>query len=224
MYMKNKNLGIFFVFVLIFCAFFSNISFCQNVWAQEKETLFVNSNFANLYQTYDLSSEKVFCLQHKDNVIVEADGTGVVEYTSTDNFVFFKVLAYNNLEEKSEGYGFVLADLVSKSIPQIETIPNYNAKTIDNAKVYFKTDNAYDESDITLNNGTRVYLSEGYKRKAEFCAVCFEFENQILYGFVKTYQIKPDGINPLLITCITLIFAVLTISLSLILIKKKKTK
>ena len=222
--MKKTKKHIIFAFILIFCALFSSFSFCQNVWAQETEAFFINSNYANVFQSYDLSSEKIVELKHHDKVIVESNDLGAIKYTSSDGFEFFKILAYNELEEKSEGYGYILAELLSKNINQIETIPNFNAKTIDNAKVFFKNDNTFDESDITLSKGTRIYLFEGYKRKSEFCAVCFEYENQILYGYVKTYQIKPDGINPLLITCITLIIAVLTISLSLILIKKKKTK
>ena len=222
--MKITKKHVFSVIFLVFCVLFSSFSFCLNVYAQEDLVFFVNSNSASIYQTYDLSSEKIDMLLHKDKVIVEANDSGAIEYISGDDFVFFKILAYNDLETKTEGYGFVLADLLSKAVNQIETIPNFNAKTIDNAKVYFKTDTNFEESDITLNKGTRIYLYEGYKRKNEYCAVSFEFENQILYGYVKTYQIKPDGINPLLITCTTLIIAVLTISLSLILIKKKKTK
>jgi len=222
--MKNAKFHVFSILFLVFCTVFCNFFVREKVYAQETLSCFINSNTAGLYTSFDLSSEKICTLSHKDKVTIEADVSGAVEYLSADNFVFFKILSYNNLELKTEGYGFVLADLVSNDISQIESIPNFNAKIISQANVYFKEDNNFVVSSITLDKETKVYLYEGYKRKSEFTAICFEFDNQIVYGFVKTSLLKPDGINPLLITCITLIIAVLTISLSLILIKKKKAK
>ena len=84
---------------------------------------------------------------------------------------------------------------------------------------------AFKKAIITLKEGERLFLYDGYDDKREYTPVQVVLEDGSLYnGLILTSNIKPDGISSLLIVGITIIAASVTIILSLIFIKKSKDK
>ena len=64
----------------------------------------------------------------------------------------------------------------------------------------------------------------GHREKKEYNAIAFVHENEVLYGYLKTDTISPDGINPAIITCIVIIIALLGIIFAWLFMKNKKVK
>lgn len=190
----------------------------------------VTANSAWLYQRPNLASQKIgAALKHKTEI--QLSSAQKVADESGAGFWFYQV------QQSEQADAYVLCDLVAPKAQTLQTIPNYNAKT-NSACALFEVvvddvagDVAgnpqtpqvkYQESGITLQKGTRIFLYQGYNRKSKFTAVCLLRDNQIIYGFLQTEAISPDGINPLIITCITLILAALGIIFAWMFMKHRK--
>ncbi len=94
--------------------------------------------------------------------------------------------------------------------------PVFNGKLRRNAMLY---DLDFKEIGV-LKKNTRVYIYEGFE-KTKYTIVQV-MRNDVPYiGYIKTENIKPDGINGILIAGISIIAASVTIILSLVFIKKK---
>ena len=98
-----------------------------------------------------------------------------------------------------------------------------------NAKVAVKDAVVYDLNKekilTTLDKGTEIYLYEGYSKKATFTAICFIGEDDnLVYGYMKTVDLSPNGINASVITGIMVIVSCVTIILLLVFMKKVKKK
>ena len=222
--MKKFFLLIFFV-ALGFTSMFgaqTQVDFAQdntNISMQANQTYVVTANFAYVYEQSDFSSQKLLKLTNKTNITLEFDVTKPKEYLdSTKNYVFFKVL---NFDGKS---GYIFSDLVTPKTSQITAIPNFNAKTNAQCTVYVKEDNVVKESNIKLAKNTKLFLYEGYNKQAEYIAVSYLYENEVEYGYLLRKDVSPNGINPLLITCATVVLAVLGVVFAWLFIKKKKSK
>ena len=184
--------------------------------ALESQNFVVVANSATLFSDYNFTSEKLLVLSHNDEVEIETEDNVPVEYVSGD-FVFYKA----TYEDKT---GYVLGDLVTLKTNQIESIPNFNAKTNSSCKVYFKNDLNFVESEITLEKHEKIFLYEGFDSKSEWTAISFLSNNQVLYGYIKTENVAPNGINSIFITCISIILAVVGIVFAWVFIKNKKVK
>ena len=176
----------------------------------------VAANKASVFASADLTSEKLFTLNHKDEIKVQLENGSPKTY-GEDKFVFYHI-------ETSDKDGFILSDLVVPKNDFLVTIPNFNAKTNGKASIYFLEDGKYVESDISLPKHQRIFLYEGFNRKKEYNAVAFVYENEVLYGYLKVGTIDPDGVNPVIITVACFAIAAIGIILALVFIKKKKTK
>lgn len=176
----------------------------------------VTANSANVFESADLTSEVLYSLSHKDEIEIEEESSAPKEYSSA-GYLFYKIITTGK-----EGY--VLADLVIKKNTSIQEIPNFNGRTNDKCSVYFKTETGYSKTDITLKKHEKVYLYEGYKSKKEYTAISFVYENEVVYGYIKTDYVDPNGINPIIITCICLVVAILGIAFTFVFIKGKKKK
>ena len=99
--------------------------------------------------------------------------------------------------------------------------PVTNATIRNDTKIY---DLQLSDSELPLaKKNTRVYLYNGFDDKKEYTSVQIVLESGELYnGFIKTADIKPDGVSGLLIAGISIIAASVTVILSLVFIKKKK--
>lgn len=203
---------LFALFLICFCLFpFCGINFAS---ATEK-TFVVNANSVNVFESPSFSSDIVCSLSYKTAVSLEMESSSPKVYQN-EGFEFFKLIG--NVE------GYVLSDLISQEGETITSIPNYNAKLNSSCKVFELVDSDYVETEITLERNTQIFLYQGYDKKLDYTAIAFERENKVIYAYVQTKFISPNGINPLLITCVTLILAVLGIIFAWIFMKKSKIK
>lgn len=190
----------------------------QSTQAESVEDSFVvTGNFATVFEAPDFSSKKLFTIRHNSEVKIELENSIPKEYES-GSYVFYKVLQYENID------GYVFADLLTQKLDVITAIPNFNAQTNSKCKVFFLEDNNFVESEITLENDQRIFLYQGFDSKKEYNAIAFVNNNQVLYGYLKTNTIDPDGINPIIITCICIIIAILGIIFAWLFMKSKKIK
>lgn len=209
-----KKIFLVSLFILIFCITFF---IPEQTYAQSDQSIYVlTANYASIFESADFSSAKIGQIKHNEEVFVETENNIPKEFLN-ENFVFYKI-SYNQLN------GYVLADLLTPKNNVITSIPSFNAQTNSSCKVYFKQDNQMVESNITLNKGERIFLYEGFNGKEEYNAISFLYENEVLYGYVKSENIAPDGINPVIITCIIIIMALLGIIFAWLFMKNKKVK
>ncbi len=205
------------IFAIILCFFCCFFAIGVNTAAAESVQYVVVANSATVFATAEFSDQKIATLTHGQEVVLELEGEEPKQYSS-GGYVFFKVL---ELDGQS---GFVLGDLVCKKTDQITAIPNFNAQTNGKCTVFFKNDDKFVDSGITLEKAHRIFLQNGYDKNSQYCQIVFVHENEVIYGYIQTKFVKPDGINPVLITCITLIIALLTIIFTWLFMKNKKKK
>lgn len=186
----------------------------QTAFAEENPVYVVAANKASIFEEPDFASEKITSLSHGMEVELTLENGAPVEFEN-DGFVFFKV---NSLE------GYIFSDLVVLKRDVITSIPNFNGQANNTCVVYLLEDNKLVESEIVLQKGQRFYLYEGFNNHSEYTKIAFLYENSIIYGQIKTGFVKPDGINPVIITCIILILAVLGIIFAWLFMKNKKVK
>ncbi len=209
------------IFLFMF-AVLSVVMPISSTYALSDQQYCVVANRAVLYELPSFASEKLATIPLNAKVEIMFDGSTEKTYTDGD-FTFYKVLQYNNGESLLDGY--VLADLVVKQKHTIETIPNFNAKTNTACSVYFANGETFEEhAEITLPKKHKLFLYEGFDKKKDFIAVCFVYENDVIYGFLPKQCISPNGVNPIIITCITLVIALLGIIFAWLFMKNKKAK
>lgn len=217
----KKFLLTFFV-IFTFASLFSN-NFC---FASSSENYIVVANTAYVYQSPSLSANKIALFKNRDKVVLEMlDGSP--ETSQADGYKFYKLK--ESITRENESYSYILADLVVKEREQITSIPNFNGKTNAKCNVYFakETENGvvYEkDEEMVLSKGTAIFLYQGFNKKSEYNAVSFLKDNTIYYGYLQTKNISPNGVNPVIITCIFLIIAVLGIVFAWVFISKKKVK
>ena len=204
----------------MFCLSFVNVNFAFADSSQS--TYVVTANQATLFAEANFASSKLSTLPNSTQVLVEMQDDKPVEYDS-NGYVFFKVLNFQGQD------GFVYADLLTPQTNVVTAIPGFNAQTAKQCNVYFLQDNSLVQSEISLSKGERVYLYQGYDNTLTFDgnkynAIAFVNNNEVLYGYLPTENVIPDGVNPVLITCIVVIIALLGIIFAWLFMKNKKVK
>lgn len=207
---------IFFLFIAIFFAI-TLLSIPSFAYAEDNVKYEINSNYTSVFSDCDLNSDIIATLKLHDKVELEQEGSFAKVYTDS-NFNFYRIIA------PSKSTGFVLCDLVSICNETITYIPNFNAKTNKDCKVFEKTDSGFVETQRALQKNTEIFLYEGFDKNQEYCAICYVCENQVLYDYLKTEDINPKGINPLIIICLTLILALVSLLTLLLFMKRRKIK
>ncbi len=218
----KKIFAIFAVFFAFFATFLPN----SMVLAEEEaSTYVVTANSAVIYAQPNFTSEKLGILAHNDEVNLEMSDGAPVEYLSSPNadeiqaneYIFFKLA-------EMDVNGYIFSDLLTPKNSIITAIPSFNGQTNDSCNVFFAEDLEMIDSGITLTQGERIFLYEGFDKNLEYTAIAFVHENEVLYGFIETNFVSPDGINPIIITCIVIILAVLGIIFAWLFMKRKKIK
>lgn len=206
---------IIFSLICLFSCFGINVSIANA--EDSTQTYVITANSANLYELPDLTSSKLKNLTHNTQVsILFQDGDA--KSFNYDGFLFFKVVQFENTD------GYVLADLVTPKNEALTAIPNFNAKTNAQCHVFFAEDTEKVESSIILEKNQKIFLYEGFKSKSDYTAIAFVYENQVMYGYLETKYVSPNGISTTLITCILLIMAVLGIVFAWLFMKSKKVR
>lgn len=131
-----------------------------------------------------------------------------------DNFIKVEYLGYQ---------GFVYARYVTFNTLSQEVYPVFNASVEAVECEVFDLDQI--NVIAKLKKGQELYLYEGYNKQSTTTAVCFVGEDgRLAYGYIKTDELSPYGINAGVITGIVVAASCVTIILLLIFMKKKKTK
>lgn len=206
---------IIFSLICLFSCFGINVSIANA--EDSTQTYVITANSANLYELPDLSSSKLKNLTHSTQVSILFQDGGAKSF-NYDGFLFFKVVQFENTD------GYVLADLVTPKNETLTAIPNFNAKTNAQCHVFFAEDTEKVESSIILEKNQKIFLYEGFKSKSDYTAIAFVYENQVMYGYLETKYVSPNGISTTLITCILLIMAVLGIVFAWVFMKSKKVR
>lgn len=167
-----------------------------------------------LYTSDNFSSEKVSYQEENDTILV------VLSYgdsVSINNFSGDFAFVTTQSEKQGYIYKYYITDNTSQNV-----YPVFNASIRRETPIY---DIDKNQTEWTAKKGARVFIYEGFNDKNQWTAVQIVLEDESLYnGYVKTEDIKPDGVSGLLIVAISIIIAAVTIIMSLLYIKKKKKK
>ena len=203
-YQKVNNL----IMSLLLSIFMSLLSISSFVPMQESKII---ASCCYLYSHPSFESEKIYDDNGQAVVLNLGDKIEIIQDDGGD-FV---------LAKEAEHEGYIYRYYISATGEQL-VYPSFNG-TLRKESLLF--DNNLVQTAITLKEGERLFLYDGYDDKREYTPVQVVLEDGSLYnGLILTSNIKPDGISSLLIIGITIIAASVTIILSLIFIKKSKDK
>lgn len=185
--------------------------FCpMSVSYEVNTTLSVVTNYAYIYELPSFSSNK------KDVKIEKNETVTLLDANEKNGFYF---VSYTGDEQNFEGY--VYKECLAVLEDEQELVLTYNAKTSMRTTVFSLSDNS---EIVTIDEGTELDLYEGFNRKNEWTKVKFSYNGQIIFGNIKTEDISPYGVSPVLIIALTAIFACVGVIFMLLGINKKKLR
>lgn len=205
------------VFLLLIFAFYptqKNVVLADT----ESNSFIISTNSAVVYDSPLFSSNQIGTLSHKEIVTIELQN-GEIKTYDCDGFQFCKIIQYKNAVD-----AYILKDCIAQNSTQITTKPNFNAQTNCQCKVYFKDGENYAESEITLSKTQRICLYEGYNSKKDFNAISFVYNNEVMYGYIQSKNINPDGVDPAIITVIVVASSIIGILFAFLFIKRHTKK
>ena len=82
----------------------------------------------------------------------------------------------------------------------------------------------YNGNNIILQKDAGIKLLNGYDKKLEYTQIAFEYENEILTGYVKTENIKINGFNYFLLIAIFLIVIIFSTIIPIVVKNWKRKK
>lgn len=168
-----------------------------------------------VYETASFDSPLVI----NDEYITLKHGDTVRVYGEEGEFSIVR-FDYDNVNFQDKDY-YIYSNYLTFNKVEQETYPVFNAKVAnDNAVIY---DLNTTVTDFTAHKGQGLFLYNGYSSKEEYTAVALVLDNgKVYYGFMKTEDIKPNGISAGLITGIVVLVTCLTIIFLLLFMRKKK--
>ena len=214
--MKKGLNAILFLFILINIALtiipFSPVQYSDALTEGGKAKVIVSRCY--LHTADSLSSEKVTYAQGEDTILVVLEYGDIVNIESvTGEFAF--------VTTANEKEGYIYKYYITQNTSQA-VYPVFNASVRKDTIIYDINKNA---TEYTAKKGTRVYIYKGFDDKEKYTAIQIVLDDESVYnGYILTEDIDPDGISGVLIIAISIIVAGVTIILSLVYIKKKKSK
>lgn len=164
------------------------------------------------------------------NVILTAtfgDEFEVVGTAVTGELMFFQVKIPN-----SETNGWILKNAVSDAnSSSLEKTLDPNAKILNENVKVFSTEKLENGSEIIIS-GQPILLKQfqevkvvgEYNKNNDSTKIMFEFDNQILTGYVKTSDLVVEGFNGTIILIVFIFILVASIVISIITTTRKKRK
>lgn len=186
-----------------------------------KVDMIITANQAYIYEEANFESEKIETLSHKSIVVAKKENDEIVVNYDAYNNKF----VYVEYQEKT---GYVYSGYITRYYESQKEYPVFNAKVNSkNTRVYKYENGKYIKTNIKLEKGHKLYLYEGYDKDEEYTKVCFVlddnvYDNSLEFYFIKTEDISPNGINPMLFVGISAFLAIIGIILALMFIKKKR--
>ena len=118
--------------------------------------------------------------------------------------------------------GYIYKYYITKNSAQI-VYPVFNGSVRTDGAVIYDLDKS--PTEYTAQKEQGVYIYSGFDDDEEYTAVQIVLSDGSLYnGYLRTVDLAPDGVSPLLIVGVSLIAASVTVILSLVFIKKSKKK
>lgn len=204
--------------------FFASFSFTNHSALAEssKVDMIITANQAYIYEEANFESEKIETLSHKTIVAANMENDEiVVSYDSYNN-----KFVYVEYQDKT---GYVYSGYISIYYENPKERPVFNAKVSSKKTIVYKYENdKFVKTNIKLEKGHKLYLYEGYDKDEEFTKVCFVLKNSIYddsieFYYIKTEDVSPNGINPMLFVGISAFLAIIGIILAIMFIKKKRS-
>lgn len=209
------------IFTILFC-FFALLIFIPTISSVDAETSKVKVSVSSC-AVLDLPNETA-------NVLLTAtfgDEFEVVGTATTGELMLFQVKIPN-----SETNGWILKNAVSDAnSSSLEKTLDPNAKTLNENVKVFSTKQLENGSEIIIS-GQPVLLKQfqevkivgEYNKNNDSTKIMFEFENQILTGYVKTSDLVVEGFNGTIILVVFIFILVISIVVSIITTTRKKRK
>lgn len=210
----NNTLKFCIVFLALLLPFslLTKISYFSDALEINNQATVISSRCC-LYSSPDFSSDKITIIEDdQEKIIYLTHNQSVKILTIVDDFAF---VSYQNVN------GYIYKYYLTQNSPMM-IYPVFNASVREDSTIYDI------EKEPTINTalkGSRVFIYSGFDSNEELTAIQIVLADGSLYnGYIKTEDLKPDGISGLLIAGITIIIAGVTIILSLLFIRKKKKK
>ncbi len=169
----------------------------------------------------------------KSTILKKLD-IGIVLTVDTEflDDMFYKISLYKIMEDASKtDYAYVLkAHTLDNKINSPEKNLDYNALVKNDNSILYTFDtntDSYNQTNIILKKDTKVRILDGYDKNKEYTYISYQDENgEILSYYIKTINLKVNGINYSVIVAIsTLITCAIIISIVFgIKGRKKKSK
>lgn len=125
------------------------------------------------------------------------------------------------LSKDEENSYYIQQSKIAKVEKDNINMPTKNATIIKDAILFNFINDAYCESEISLCENTRVTIYSKYNSNAPFQYIGFENDGLLIFGYIQTEYITPDGVSPYFITAISISLAIIGIIMALLFIKKK---
>lgn len=187
--------------------------------------LSVITDYAYVYSAPNFSSSHVKTNENVDLKLEHGDSVTIYSEELYNNQFYRITCIKDNIKYGDTSDCYVFSECVAKLEKEQDIVLTYNGETSIETIVY-SLDNGSDENvEIArLDKQTQIYLYEGYNRKAEWTNIKFSYDGKIMLGKIKTEDIKPYGINNVLIISVTAIFACVSVIFILLGINKKSLR
>ena len=205
----------FLLFVLLMLCVVTPFAFLQ------KETTSLAKEQARIVATecyiYEEANFDKPLLDNEENRIILKYGDSVTLLSVGQESEKFVYVAFGGLQ------GYVFKYYVNTALTDQEVYPVFNAKVAAAKAIVYDAPNEDVKTGVEITKGTELYLYEGYKKNQDFTAVGFiDSEGRMYYGYLRTADLEPYGINASIITGIVVAVSCVTIILLLIFMKKVK--
>ena len=200
---------------------------CYNYFINEKQSVFAQDN-CNL--TVITNSCNIYEEPSKESKILKQVYFGDTLIMLDENFYVSGVLKFYKITYDGIS-GYVIANAVVYDIHTLKKELDPNAKILKEDVNVYSANNDIEENKIKIN-GVEVLLKQyqevkiidGYDKKKEFTKIMFEYDGQILTGYIETNKLLVEGFNKNIILAIFIFILTASIIVSIILTTRKKRK
>lgn len=205
-----KKFALFIILILTIFPLFYQTARAESFPSQVR----VIYNSADAYSTTDILSfsnkeesdakvVKTFHLHDVIDVFGEEGDFYIIKIKEQNCFIFKEMVIDNNNKSPTK-------------------LLDTNAITVRLSALYSKKDNEYILQEKQLKMNTKIKVLNGYDKQTKFTQISFQENGQVLTYFIKTKDIKVEGINYTVI--ITILGIISALSITLILLKIIKPK
>ena len=221
--MKIWKISVISIFLVI-ALLFGNLFVIQSCSA-EGESYRVCTDVCSIFIEPNSSLDETNILETKVyGDIIDIDPTEILDLTAGSNLKYYAVLEGTNI------VGYVLSTTVVKAgNSELKVNFQSNARLNSISDVYELFGNSYNlmeykNSTLKLEKNTEIKILNGYDKHTEYTQISFEYDNQILTGYVRTENIKISGFNYYFLIAIFLLVIIFSTVIPIVVKNWKKKK